>query len=204
MTCACIVTPWAILSDDMGLGFEKGKFVIPVTRGSVSTICFVPCAGIDDETGQVPSWCEEVSLNDFAAFDWAAFSNIQTLGESKVDVLANNNTITNVLPGEVMVGDVVTIGGQTNEVVSVGESEEVVLCKDIWKRKGSQRKIRTTKVPKLFGKLVEIQNSKIEQYVDVNFTLVNVDKNNHGTLKCTYRQGGFNCFGFSVYELFGF
>ena len=203
MTCACIVTPWAILSDDMGLGFEKGKFVIPVTRGSVSTICFVPCAGIDDETGQVPSWCEEVSLNDFAAFDWTAFPNLQTLGESKVNALANN-VIKNVLPGEVMVGDVVTIGGQANEVVSVEENGEVVVCKDIWKKKGNQRNYRITRVPKLYGKLLEIQNNNIETYADVNFALEKVNKNNHGTLKCTYRQGCFNSFGFSVYEIFGF
>ena len=202
----CLVTPWATLLEDMGVGFEKGKFVIPITKGAVATVCFVPCSGIDDETGEEPIWCDEVSLKQFAAFNWAVFTNLQTVAKNRVDILANDN-ITDVLPGEVMVGDIVTVGGQANEVLSVGDSGkyangEIVVCKDKWKRRGNQRKLSVTRVPTLYGKMMAIQNEKLQSFADVNFSLTKVNENNYGTLICTYRQGGFNCFGFSVYELF--
>ena len=84
------------------------------------------------------------------------------------------------------------------------ENGEIVVCKDKWKRRGTQRKFSVTSVPILRGKLVAIPNGKIGDHVSVTVELNKVDKNNSGTLTCTYRQGCFNCFGFSAYELFDF
>ena len=36
----------------------------------------------------------------------------------------------------------------------------------------------------------------------IMFKDIILDKNNSGTLRCSYRQGCFNCFGISTYEIF--
>ena len=45
--------------------------------GNVATVCLVPCAGTDDDTGETPDWCETISLKRLAHFDWAVFTNLQ-------------------------------------------------------------------------------------------------------------------------------
>ena len=71
--------------------------------------------------GETPAWYDDVPLKNFADFDWAVFTNLQKLGRSSMNV-SPSDSITDVLPGEVVVGDVITIGGQAIEVVSVGPS----------------------------------------------------------------------------------
>ena len=52
----CIVAPWAVLTTSLSENpdeFCAGKLVLPITKGPVATVCFLPCGGLDFATDQV-------------------------------------------------------------------------------------------------------------------------------------------------------
>ena len=62
-----LVTPWYVITEDLTISFEdegstrntstKGSLAIPIkeTNGDIMKL-FIPCAGLDPDTDQVPTW----------------------------------------------------------------------------------------------------------------------------------------------------
>ena len=105
------------------------------------------------------------------------------------------------------VGDIIYSRGQTLEVMAIsddafyreGSRNSLRFTKDLTKNINHQ-KFNIIKWPVLQGKIIKMNKNDMKIHDSVSFMLLKIDEQNIGTLKISYQNACFNCFGFLTHD----
>ena len=208
----CLVAPWAMLTQGIDTGetadFGPGKLVLPITKGPIATVCFLPCGGMDYETDELPTWAVRVNMSTlYPSFDVKLHKACWTEGRGKMTTEKKTNHV-HLFPGQVEVGDFLLINNEAKEVYTVGENAnfpegkaELATFRTNWD--GSVLKPRNFKIgkmPYVYGAVRAIPNNYLLEKQAVSMSLAKVADDNTGTLKLSFMSARFNGCGFLVHE----
>lgn len=120
-----VVTPWYhITTDEMGSNsddfLQKGTLLLPIQQNHHTIKCFVPCAGLDPETDNIPTWCESYKINDVLPnINIKDLYPIRKAGIGKLSAI-NKQDYSSIPSGQIEIGDVILCRGQWMEVLVFG------------------------------------------------------------------------------------
>lgn len=222
----CIVTPWQVLLSELDGGppgeFCAGKLVLPITKGPLETLCFLPCGGLDFETDDVPTWANKIPLSCISSSllqsDLAGdYPSLKDLGKGKINFVSKTDHL-DILPGQsVEEGDRIVCNGEEHIIRTVGPNAfyregtaDVVTFTDIlvegkwvrdkWVKNGNEKTYHIIRMPFLYGQMREINNEKLESLDNVNIKLNKISSHNVGTVNITYKNACFNPHGFMIHD----
>ena len=200
----CIVAPWAVLTSplDDNREFGAGKLVLPVTKGPVATVCFLPCGGLDFDTDQVPTWADKISITRLVSkFDVKLHPAVWRQGRGKFTV-GRKKKEASIVKDQIKIGEYIRSRGASHEIISVdkdvflGNADRVVF-KDRWESACNEQLFTIAEVPFLYGVIRAVRNGLMEDWECDKLELANL-KDGIGALKLAFHNAPFNACGFLV------
>ena len=172
-----LVTPWYVINREVNLhgnDFVKGALVIPIEQKNEMCKCFIPCAGLDPDTDQMPEWCESYNIRQLVPdLNAMELYPIRRPGIGKLIALRGTSYGT-IVSGQIEEGDIFYSRGQWLEVYAFGDDafykegthDSIRFTRDVSKNINKQ-KFEIMKWPILQGKIVELEKNFIDLHESV-------------------------------------
>ena len=188
-----IICLWLVVKNDVAdLEYlKKAAYVIPMNEIDDKTIrCFLPCGGIDPTTDEVPSWSEEIMLNEIIpGYDVKDLYSLRKRGTGKMTTCRHTD-FTSIVSGQVKEGDFIVCRGQWLEVGTFADDafypegyRDSIRFKSDVKQNINKQNFDIIRWPSLQGNIVVLEKNNLILDEPVSILLNKINLENIGILK---------------------
>lgn len=204
-----LIAAWAVVTEDVNSFIQSGKLVIPIKAldQNSSTLCFVPCEGLDPDTEEPPSWAMPVVMSDIVGPLHAKdFLGLKKRANGTITA-SHGTDYVSIVSKQVEPGDFVYCRGEIYKVSTVGDdaffpegSRDILRLTSDIRKNINRQPFDIIRFPVVQGQIVELDSNSLDVHCSVSMQLTKITENNIGTLKITSKNACFNSFGFLTHD----
>ena len=215
-----MITPWCVFTnninnaDDTEEGLPHsflttGQLLIPIASSmNNELLCFVPCAGFDPDTNQVPEWVEAVKLKEIVSgLKFDDFEVLKRRGDGKITTLKNTDYTSLKYGQEIIEGDYIVCRGEHKKIYAISEdafypekTRNIVRFTSHFTKNANKQPYDIVAEPMLQGKIVNVPMDYLKLHQPVSIVLEKINNFNLGNLNIRFKNACFNCLGFLTHD----